>query len=105
MRPRQSSLGIADTAHAKDRPASFNEAEAIKPRNLQCGNRGLRLQGGRGNSTEWMFMSPWHGETVLASMRPRQSSLGISERLASSLTWLTSHAGFNEAEAIKPRNR
>ena len=58
MRPRQSSLGIkrASRPRAPTVP-SFNEAEAIKPRNPD----------------------PRHCMAVhrLASMRPRQSSLGI----------------------------
>ena len=59
MRPRQSSLGIGGSGWAASGSGwdSFNEAEAIKPRNH------IRLDHLAAVST--------------ASMRPRQSSLGI----------------------------
>ena len=60
----------------------FNEAEAIKPRNP---DQAKILHGHR-----------------LASMRPRQSSLGIQEPSPQPPEVAKS---FNEAEAIKPRNR
>ena len=61
MRPRQSSLGIVLYAPQLDHRhfGRFNEAEAIKPRNLR---------------TEQLDHS---AGLVTASMRPRQSSLGI----------------------------
>ena len=110
MRPRQSSLGILksqqqDTA---SRPSpGFNEAEAIKPRNPVRRRREIAT-------------------LDAASMRPRQSSLGISAQVKtvalhcmcfneaeaikprnpSECRWLGGpHVCFNEAEAIKPRNR
>ena len=59
MRPRQSSLGIRRRDYRLRVPdrGCFNEAEAIKPRNLEYEHL-CRLLGP-------------------ASMRPRQSSLGI----------------------------
>ena len=62
---------------------SFNEAEAIKPRKLAA-RRTLRSC------------------ARLASMRPRQSSLGNLAATVSAV-WVQAQAGFNEAEAIKPR--
>ena len=92
MRPRQSSLGILNRVplcgSTRD-GCCFNEAEAIKPRNLtaaasvpltECSDR-------------------------LASMRPRQSSLGIVKHKDYNCRCSHRSAGFNEAEAIKPRNR
>ena len=82
MRPRQSSLGIATPACAMQASSrSFNEAEAIKPRNRLIIGRKL-----------WRFQ---------ASMRPRQSSLGI---VAGGVGAACTGDRFNEAEAIKPRN-
>ena len=82
MRPRQSSLGIWKRAVAEyANMIRFNEAEAIKPRNLL-----LALACPAGTH---------------ASMRPRQSSLGIWPPLPVPRTTLCC---FNEAEAIKPRN-
>ena len=60
MRPRQSRLGIPQCPVAAAVAPSFNEAEAITPRN----QRSLRPE-------------PDDGAT--ASMRPRQSRLGIGD--------------------------
>ena len=80
MRPRQSSLGICKTNTRQGSPETrFNEAEAIKPRNHD-GAKKMRAAGD-------------------ASMRPRQSSLGIKHTLEQG-----GGQSFNEAEAIKPRN-
>ena len=59
MRPRQSSLGICPRPVASPgcRWCRFNEAEAIKPRNLR------------------LMPGAYYNDN--ASMRPRQSSLGI----------------------------
>ena len=83
MRPRQSSLGIGQSSTVRRKPVrtSFNEAEAIKPRNLQMSLPMKMRQN--------------------ASMRPRQSSLGILAMLDSTRQ---TQRRFNEAEAIKPRN-
>ena len=84
MRPRQSSLGIGEGPVVDaGRGRGFNEAEAIKPRNLRV----LTIEQRRVEG---------------ASMRPRQSSLGIvlSPRHGPQAL----RTGFNEAEAIKPRN-
>ena len=60
MRPRQSSLGIRnDSQHGRRSNGCFNEAEAIKPRNPG-------------------FSPKDRTGLVQASMRPRQSSLGIA---------------------------
>ena len=85
MRPRQSRLGIWPWLACPGwRPGRFNEAEAITPRNFSV----LRERG----------FEP----VGQASMRPRQSRLGIwvlvrGDEVAAIL-------GFNEAEAITPRN-
>ena len=84
MRPRQSRLGIPATE--KDWhgvPPSFNEAEAITPRNPSVECRSLPA------------VTP-------ASMRPRQSRLGIVE--LSGVAFDSNGTRFNEAEAITPRN-
>ena len=107
MRPRQSSLGIRDgTTEGEWDAACFNEAEAIKPRNL--GNRLRRLRRcGRFNEAEAIkprnlrLAKSYLVEDAKASMRPRQSSLGIRSGGTSSRS---RPACFNEAEAIKPRN-
>ena len=89
MRPRQSSLGIRSWGRvnrASTTRPSFNEAEAIKPRNRAgCA-------------------ATWRGSIAAASMRPRQSSLGISAVPAVRLAHPVEKPRFNEAEAIKPRN-
>ena len=83
MRPRQSSLGIGvGVSVQRDSIPRFNEAEAIKPRNLVTPG------------------SP--SANIPASMRPRQSSLGI---LLGRRRRALPVRCFNEAEAIKPRNR
>ena len=85
MRPRQSSLGIEGLREAiRKEKSCFNEAEAIKPRNRRPPRR--RRPG------------------LVASMRPRQSSLGIASSLVGYGFRKRCLAGFNEAEAIKPRN-
>ena len=61
----------------------FNEAEAIKPRKL------------RPTTTSVV--------TIRASMRPRQSSLGNDGSSGDYEMVTRPIAGFNEAEAIKPR--
>ena len=75
-------------------PTRFNEAEAIKPRNL-----GTELRHEQSIGTA--IKGPLKGKPRRASMRPRQSSLGImalrNEAEASLRTCC-----FNEAEAIKP---
>ena len=58
MRPRQSSLGISTPLPSPRQSLCFNEAEAIKPRNRQ--------------------VATVMGACIPASMRPRQSSLGIN---------------------------
>ena len=84
MRPRQSSLGIGCRGcQSCPGRSGFNEAEAIKPRNLALLAH-TRFLVGR------------------ASMRPRQSSLGIARPLPNRRNH--GRACFNEAEAIKPRN-
>ena len=61
----------------------FNEAEAITPRNPVRGMVAVRYD-------------------PLASMRPRQSRLGITTELSSPRP--PQPFSFNEAEAITPRN-
>ena len=130
MRPRQSSLGIVYTAGGDYRDdGRFNEAEAIKPRNLprpqpaacaaRCFNEAEAIKPRNlprpqpaacaarcFNEAEAIKPRNLHGLgqswiVTCASMRPRQSSLGICR-------WHSSHKSspscFNEAEAIKPRN-
>ena len=89
---------------------SFNEAEAIKPRNPAANTRLGRYRSPvfeRFNEAE--AIKPRNQLHDLdagvpvprASMRPRQSSLGIKEWAVTTVGWKES---FNEAEAIKPRN-
>ena len=156
MRPRQSSLGIRLRRVVTSPPRRrFNEAEAIKPRNQEPGrqihpgdsgfneaeaikprNQPVRIQAQfvaqmrasmrpRQSSLGIAKLAEEFNSAIGASMRPRQSSLGISEGLSiylieppasmrprqSSLgitattgASIRPHHGFNEAEAIKPRN-
>ena len=129
MRPRQSSLGIPAWRHPGRAPAGFNEAEAIKPRKQGRGpSRPAEAPGfneaeaikprkrRRRQDVEARLRGFNEAEAIKprkppgaqtrfeaggnASMRPRQSSLGIP-------AWRhpgRAPAGFNEAEAIKPRN-
>ena len=85
----------------------FNEAEAIKPRNLPS-NIGLpKAKAIRFNEAE--AIKPRNQETKntvkytadAASMRPRPSSLGIYGWPSGNTLTI---CRFNEAEAIKPRN-
>ena len=131
MRPRQSRLGISDSAHvhargncASMRPrqsrlgiwywtheeipedARFNEAEAITPRNEAvvvrdpCDCRSF-------NEAEAITPRNRAGDRTAnsngmrASMRPRQSRLGIPKARPRSCL---APRRFNEAEAITPRN-
>ena len=85
MRPRQSRLGIFRLRGTNWYGGyCFNEAEAITPRNLQASDRRPSLP-------------------TLASMRPRQSRLGIVG--GCTVVRITGLWSFNEAEAITPRNR
>ena len=109
MRPRQSSLGISPSfAETSDRSCCcFNEAEAIKPRNRAELAHGRRHRGRGFNEAEAIKPRnpdvPIRGHVRMghASMRPRQSSLGIAPGRS---TWTRRRRRFNEAEAIKPRN-
>ena len=107
MRPRQSSLGICRRS-GRDRQGRgcFNEAEAIKPRNrgCECERRGERCGFNEAEAIKPRNRGdpePDAPHEHFASMRPRQSSLGI--RKAAAVT-RRDPCGFNEAEAIKPRN-
>ena len=109
MRPRQSSLGISRGA---TNPAwtnlCFNEAEAIKPRNRSCSTVPETTSWKTGfNEAEAIkprnrVRQIHHAPRSRASMRPRQSSLGIHLQHLRGRWEL--QCGFNEAEAIKPRN-
>ena len=84
----------------------FNEAEAIKPRNLvtlKLGSPGSRASMRPRQSSLGIGECPMPGPSRRweASMRPRQSSLGIGCRRTCRRLGVP---GFNEAEAIKPRN-
>ena len=142
MRPRQSSLGIHE-GNDMDRQTvvRFNEAEAIKPRNRDVLRTWAMAQDTtsfneaeaikpRNRDQTWRHSLCSYHDT-LASMRPRQSSLGIlkvmyphdrwqTEGLRASMRPRQSSLGippeatgihgkartrFNEAEAIKPRNQ
>ena len=133
MRPRQSRLGIEILdANAEWRKAGFNEAEAITPRNP--GTAGILIGESFASFNEAEAITPRNqgrryggeGRCVVASMRPRQSRLGIlTGKLVRSATDRASmrprqsrlgirplcaicvhQTGcFNEAEAITPRNR
>ena len=130
MRPRQSSLGIMPMPRtSRFTYRSFNEAEAIKPRN-RMGRVVVRGHRQRFNEAEAIKPRNLNARAIpqtqtMASMRPRQSSLGIAPAdfqggrrsgasmrpRQSSLGILYLHTelfrnehGFNEAEAIKPRN-
>ena len=83
MRPRQSSLGILGMGPWMRK---FLEA-SMRPRQSSLGISHPGLD---------------HPPRSHASMRPRQSSLGIYQR--SSPASGQPRQGFNEAEAIKPRN-
>ena len=83
MRPRQSSLGIIPSAARPARCSTrFNEAEAIKPRNPTgtTDQRGLlsRFNEAEAIKPRNQCRSPKLFGYEEASMRPRQSSLGIS---------------------------
>ena len=84
MRPRQSSLGICGRRCIPCRTSdSFNEAEAIKPRNRRGPDRWASAKADSFNEAE--------------AIKPRNPcSQGNTE---------CTNTGFNEAEAIKPRNR
>ena len=84
MRPRQSSLGI----HAEARCDVAGGGASMRPRQSSLGI--------------WSARSSCNCLLQPASMRPRQSSLGISS-LPTSMS--STRVRFNEAEAIKPRNR
>ena len=83
MRPRQSSLGIIPCDYSIIRSIKgFNEAEAIKPRNPSIEASTARTCS---SFNEAEAIKPRNQDGVeqpeapgLASMRPRQSSLGIS---------------------------
>ena len=133
MRPRQSSLGIVQRPDAVARVNhGFNEAEAIKPRNLFSVALAVRHGVGasmrpRQSSLGIQWIQGDRPQETPASMRPRQSSLGIDDAGSTSQpvqppasmrprqsslgicpTWTAtrrSGESFNEAEAIKPRNR
>ena len=83
MRPRQSSLGIAGSGGSATRETrGFNEAEAIKPRNPQREHRQVADHphaSMRPRQSSLGIARPrlHGGNQVSASMRPRQSSLGI----------------------------
>ena len=83
MRPRQSSLGILSGVLFVSLLAMrcFNEAEAIKPRNLQLDRRSASQPGGFNEAEAIKPRNPEDrhriAERMAASMRPRQSSLGI----------------------------
>ena len=108
MRPRQSSLGISHSAWSmKPASAGFNEAEAIKPRNHDVIPTPTQVGHRRFNEAEAIKPRNLRHRMIpdlcdLASMRPRQSSLGIRLRV---MELMVKNPGFNEAEAIKPRNR
>ena len=82
MRPRQSSLGI----NLADIMVRLPDNASMRPRQSSLGIRARFVK---------------HRGIIIASMRPRQSSLGIKR-----VAYVTPEqlAGFNEAEAIKPRN-
>ena len=108
MRPRQSSLGIVtdDTSKEPTRRAS------MRPRQSSLGIENWRLRQQllysasmrpRQSSLGIRIQLARRRLPAKASMRPRQSSLGIyKEELSAGET---SIEGFNEAEAIKPRNQ
>ena len=88
--------------------SSFNEAEAIKPRNRRSRTE---TQAGSRTFNEAEAIKPRNPadqltaavrEGKLPSMRPRQSSLGIPP--VDVAYRFLDLAAFNEAEAIKPRN-
>ena len=89
MRPRQSSLGIKAVPIRSRSATRFNEAEAIKPRNLASNCPCRITPQARFNEAE--AIKPRNQVRLglarclpifSASMRPRQSSLGIAAAIA-----------------------
>ena len=116
MRPRQSSLGICRQSKRRDQlwrlVRRFNEAEAIKPRNpnrrWMNDSSGMTTASMRPRQSSLGIGLPLdrsrqpRRSRITASMRPRQSSLGIM--YPTGQNGRAHNTSFNEAEAIKPRN-